>query len=56
MTNLRGLDFSGSRTMLVQRLIEDDIRREQGYGKQEETEDQLMENQCPICYEETEEI
>jgi hypothetical protein len=54
MTIHRGLDFSGSRTMLVQRLMEDDIRREQG-KPQEETEDQLMENQCPICYEETEE-
>ena len=54
MINHRGLDFSGSRTTLVQRLMEDDIRREQG-KPQEETEDQRMENQCPICYEETEE-
>ena len=51
MTNLRGLDFSGNKATLVQRLMEDDNRREHGYSnmikgktQQEETEDLLTEN------------
>ena len=34
MTNLRGLDFSGNKATLVQRLMEDDNRREHVYSKQ----------------------
>ena len=62
MTNLRGLDFSGNKATLVQRLMEDDNRREhgdsnmiKGKAQQEESEDLLTKNDCPICWDKTEE-